>query len=113
MKARASFSDLPPLYQDAIRHEAENLTKDAEKQFEKKQKRVICWLWAVVLWHMHEKWGFGATRLKRLIDGIYNAWQKAEDKYELDEKMRYGDLCEQNLRHIGIDVQEIYKRFED
>ena len=108
MKARASFDSLPPQIQEVIRREADKYSKDAEKQFNAKMEKVIRWL----LCELHDRRGFGKKRLLETVNGIYHEWVRAEERYGLDDDMRFGDFCELRLLHLGIDVKQIYDKFE-
>ena len=105
MKARLGLKALPKREQEAVIQAAKNIYRD-------EQKKQVCWMWAVVLWRLHETRGFGEKRLKETLDDIYQAWIKADERYEFDRNMTYGDYCEAKLREIGIDINDIYKRFE-
>ena len=105
MKARFGINSLPKRERDAVIEAARRVYMDEQEQ-------QVRWMWAVVLWYMHEREGYGEVRLKRMLDGVYDEWQKAEERYELDETMRYGDLCEMRLADMGIDIKAIYRKFE-
>ena len=105
MKVRLGLKALPKREQDAVIQAAKNV-------YMQEQKKQLCRMWAVVLWTLHEEKGYGVKRLGDLIETIYRRWINADHKYEFDDHMTYGDFCEDRLRWLGVDVEEIYKKFE-
>lgn len=61
---------------------------------------------AVVLWTMHDRYGFGKKRLRRLYDDFMKEFFAMTDYYELGFE-NYKKLCTLKLRdETGIDIHE-------
>lgn len=63
---------------------------------------------ALILWVLHEQFGFGAKRLRRYYDGFHTTVGILLGRYE----MEHGDdvwLCTQMLKHIGVDIEMWHK----
>ena len=67
---------------------------------------------AVILWHLHEEFGFGKKRLMRFYR-TFSTRMKAMSDYYLfeDEKMPW--LYQKKLKEYGIDISELNRRKED
>ena len=58
---------------------------------------------AMVLYELHEQFGFGETRLRRFYDGFDKDLSDLIDRYEMtDDDMSW--LCTYKLKEKGIDV---------
>lgn len=67
---------------------------------------------AIVLWVLHEQFGFGPERLKRFFDNFNSSVKELLDRYELDES-EDAWMCTYKLKEIGVDVEKWYKESED
>ena len=113
MKAAITFESLSK--RDQMR-----VIEAAKKVYLETQEAQIKWMWAITLWTLHESEGYGAQRLSRFLDRIEEAFDRDAERYELNNcdakkgetTMSYGDLCQMRLERLGINVDEIYKRFE-
>lgn len=113
MKAAITFESLSK--RDQMR-----VIEAAKKVYLETQEAQIKWMWAITLWTLHESEGYGAQRLSRFLDRIEEAFDRDAERYELNScdakkgetTMSYGDLCQMRLERLGINVDEIYKRFE-
>lgn len=60
---------------------------------------------AVILWELHEQFGFGADRLRRFFDGFGRRFNELIDHYEMgSEDGPY--ICLQKLKDLGVDLEE-------
>lgn len=59
---------------------------------------------ACVLWAMHEAFGFGEKRLKKMWDAYAEMHDKLKEYYELDDGDDVSFVCKENLKKIGVDV---------
>lgn len=59
---------------------------------------------ALYLWTLHEVFGFGEKRLRRLHDSIVPAIESLLARYELEEKDDVW-LCTKKLKEAGIDIE--------
>lgn len=60
---------------------------------------------ALVLWVLHEVFGFGPTRLKRFHDTFVCELQELLRRYEMEECDQVW-LCTHMLREYGINIEE-------
>lgn len=63
---------------------------------------------ALILWVLHEQFGFGAKRLKQFYNAFQNSVNDLMRRYEMEE----GDenwLCTEMLKRIGVDVEQWHK----
>ena len=60
---------------------------------------------AVILWIMHEEFGFGHKRLKRFYDKLVKGVRELNERYETDYDEQVW-LCTQKLLEYGIDIQK-------
>lgn len=60
---------------------------------------------ALVLYVLHEVFGFGAKRLKVFYERFDPELQKLLDRYEMDVSDETW-LCTRKLKEIGIDIEE-------
>lgn len=61
-----------------------------------------------ILWMLHVHFGFGPKRLKKAWKLFYSEHKKLVSHYELNPEDG-GWLCRQELKKIGVDVEEWYK----
>lgn len=59
---------------------------------------------ALYLWVLHEEFGFGEKRLRRLHDRFVPAVEGLIARYELEENDEVW-LCTQKLKEAGIDIK--------
>lgn len=59
---------------------------------------------AVVLWSLHETFGFGADRLRRFYDEFKRQYSELQQHYELGNDTPF--VCKERLKQIGVDVEE-------
>lgn len=60
---------------------------------------------AVVLWLLHEEFGFGEKRLKKLYSRLKPAIDELINRYQMDEEDGPW-LCTTKLKNYGIDLEE-------
>lgn len=63
---------------------------------------------AMILWVLHERFGFGPKRLRQYYDNFRACTNELVERYQMDA----GDdvwLCTQMLRRIGVDVEQWHK----
>ena len=95
-----------------------NLTKDEQKALkmevrrhlieenEKNKEEIV----AMVLWRLHEQFGFGPERLRRFFLEFDMGIDDLAERYMLEETDDVW-LCTQKLRDYGIDISEWRKEF--
>ncbi len=57
---------------------------------------------AMVLWILHDKFGFGAKRLRQFHDCFFTAMDELKERYEMENEEIW--LCTHKLKALGIDV---------
>ena len=60
---------------------------------------------AMVLWVLHEEFGFGTKRLRRFYDAFSSAMNELVDRYVMDDSDQPW-LCRYKLKEAGIDLEE-------
>lgn len=63
---------------------------------------------ALILWHLHEEFGFGKKRLRRFYESFFPALKALAERYELDDSDRVW-ICSYRLKEYGIDLDEWYE----
>lgn len=67
---------------------------------------------AVVLWELHEEFGFGVDRLRRFYQGFNRRFHELIDHYEMgSEDGPY--ICIEKLKDIGVDLEAWDKENEE
>lgn len=67
---------------------------------------------AMILWHLHEEFGFGPRRLKQFYDTFAVRLNELIKYYEMtDSDMVW--LCTYKLKQYGIDIEEWNKQRRD
>ena len=83
--------------------------KKALAEMDKKNTREID---AMVLWILHDQFGFGPTRLKRFHDNFVKSLDALVERYEMGKEDRIW-LCTSMLKDYGIDLDEWDKELEE
>ncbi len=60
---------------------------------------------AMILWLLHEEFGFGSKRLKQFHDAFAESISGLIKRYELEDSDSVW-LCTQQLKRYGIDIEE-------
>lgn len=60
---------------------------------------------ALILWLLHDKFGFGHKRLRRFFDFFSTEFDAMIKRYELDEDDKVW-LCTYKLKEYGVDVEK-------
>lgn len=60
---------------------------------------------AIILWLLHEKFGFGMKRLRRFYDLFHTEFDRLINRY-LMEKEDGVWLCTYKLKEYGLDIEE-------
>ena len=91
-----------------IRDSLPRKTKDAIKREVRSQvyaqkKRINADFDAMVLWVLHEKFGFGRERLRRFYDAFVAEVHRLDEAYQMGGETGY--VCRVKLKEIGVDVE--------
>lgn len=60
---------------------------------------------ALILWILHENYGFGEKRLRMFHDNFMQSIKELTERYELDDSDNIW-LCTKKLKDYGIDIYE-------
>ena len=60
---------------------------------------------AIILWNLHELFGFGYDRLKRFYDSYDSSVRDLIDRYEMEDSDKVW-LCTYKLKSMGIDLEQ-------
>lgn len=63
---------------------------------------------AIILWVLHEQFGFGPKRLRRYYDSFWTATRGLLKRYEMEQDNDIW-LCTQMLKRIGVDIEAWHK----
>ena len=66
---------------------------------------------AIVLWQLHEQFGFGAKKLEAFLEGFQPALKELNDFYGLKDVDETECACVHNLKSIGFDTDKLGKAF--
>ena len=66
---------------------------------------------AIVLWQLHEQYGFGAKRLEAFLEGFQPALQELMSFYGVEGAEDVELVCIHNLKSIGFDTEKLGKAF--
>ena len=64
---------------------------------------------ALILWTLHDQFGFGPTRLKRFYDRFNSSLKALVSRYELEDTDDIW-LCTHKLKEIGVDLENWCKK---
>lgn len=65
---------------------------------------------AVVLYTLHETFGFGKKNLRKFWEHMYQNYESLTKMYEMPDDFPF--ICSEQLKKIGIDVHEWNEEFE-
>ena len=71
----------------------------------KEQKAIDAEIHALILWLLHEKFGFGKKRLRAFYDSFSTELDALVKRYEMGDEDKAW-LCAYKLKQYGIDIAE-------
>ena len=81
---------------------------EIQRQLAEYDRKHLVEIDAMILWVLHERFGFGPKRLRQYYDNFRACTNELVERYQMDA----GDdvwLCTQMLRRIGVDVEQWHK----
>lgn len=66
---------------------------------------------AMVLWVLHDKFGFGPKRLRKFHDCFFAAMDELNERYEMKNEELW--LCTQKIKALGIDLDAWSRESEE
>lgn len=103
MKRKKAFGKAYGTYLSA--NEQKALDKEVNRQLAEATRKHALNIDALVLWHLHEEYGWGPKRLRRFFDTFSIAIKELSDWYEMEETDQ-GWLASYKLKEYGIDIEE-------
>lgn len=112
MKARVKSGSLTMSKEirEALEAEADRMAKKAIAEMNRDNEEELD---AMVLYILHEEFGFGEKRLKRFYDRFAQGLRDLGERYDMNE---YDDrlwLCQRQLREAGVDISKWKGEKED
>ena len=86
-------------------HEKRIMDSAIQKQIAEYDRKHAIEISALILWCLHEEFGFGLERLKRFYDCFDRDIKALVDRYELDNSDDIW-LCTHKLKEYGIDLEQ-------
>ena len=83
--------------------EKKALEIEMRKQFAELDAENMVNLDSIILWVLHEQFGFGEKRLKTFFDAFIKHYRALIDYYELDDSDG-PYICREKLKEIGVDL---------
>ena len=84
---------------------------EIQRQLAEYDRKHLVEIDAMILWVLHERFGFGPKRLRQYYDSFRACTNELVERYQMDA----GDdiwLCTQMLKRIGVDVEQWHKEAE-
>lgn len=108
MKAhvKSGKMNLPPEIKEAMNAEAERMAKLAMEEMNRNNEEEFD---ALVLYTLHEEFGFGEKRLKRFYKNFSLRLHELGERYQMNEYEDKLWLCRKKLKELGIDISELRK----
>lgn len=97
---------------DLSKSEREALDREVRKAMAEYDDKNAIEIDAMVLWILHEKFGFGPIRLKRFHDSFVPAIKELIERYDMSDKDGAW-LCTHKLKEYGIDLKDWSKEDEE
>lgn len=96
MKARVPV--LNSKQRTAMRKEINKELADATKEYEKDVDDIL-------IWYLHEEYGFGKKRLEKFIKGFNKRLKDLSDYYEMDDKDQLF-IIRHKVKELNLDITE-------
>lgn len=78
---------------------------EIQKYFAELDRKNLNEIDAIVLWVLHEEFGFGKSRMKKFHDRFIPTLNELTKRYEMDDSDRIW-LCTYQLKQLGVDIEE-------
>ena len=88
--------------------EKKAMNLEIQRQLAEYDQKHLMEIDALILWVLHDKFGFGPKRLKQYYDSFTACTDELMKRYEMDD----GDeiwLCTHMLKRIGVDIEAWHK----
>lgn len=81
---------------------------EIQRQLAEYDRKHLLEIDAMILWVLHEHFGFGSKRLRQYYDAFRSSINELVNRYQMDTEDDVW-LCTQMLKRIGVDVEEWHK----
>lgn len=88
--------------------EKKAMNLEIQRQLAEYDRKHLIEMDALILWVLHERFGFGPKRLRQYYDAFRGSINELVDRYQMDTEDDIW-LCTQMLKRIGVDVEEWHK----
>lgn len=88
--------------------EKKAMTMEIQRQLAKYDSKHALEIVSMILWVLHEQFGFGPKRLKQFYDAFSPTVDDLIKRYEMEDSDQIW-LCTQMLKRYGIDIEDWYK----
>lgn len=88
--------------------EKKGMNLEIQRQLAEYDRKHLIEIDALILWVLHDKFGFGPKRLRQYYDSYLTSIHDLVKRYELDKDDDIW-LCTQKLKDIGVDVEAWHK----
>lgn len=85
--------------------EKKAMSIEIQRQFADFEEKHLNELDAMILWHLHEEFGFGQKRLKRFYDTFRPHISALLERYTMEDPDKVW-LCTYKLKQYGIDIEK-------
>lgn len=85
--------------------ESKAMDMEIQRQLAEYDKKHLMEIDAMILWILHEKFGFGPGRLKKFYDSFADSVWDLVKRYEMEDSDQIW-LCTHKLEEYGIDLEE-------
>lgn len=81
---------------------------EIQRQLAEYDRKHLVEIDAMILWVLHDRFGFGPKRLRQYYDAFRKGINDLVERYQMDKDDDIW-LCTQMLKRIGVDVEEWHK----
>lgn len=79
---------------------------EIQKEIAERTRKHALELDSLILWYLHEEFGFGLTRLKKAFMAFDTRIEELCKRYEMTESGDDVWLCTQMLKELGADIEK-------
>lgn len=84
--------------------EKKAMDMEIKRQLEEYDRKHLAEIDAMILWVLHDQFGFGAKRLRKYYDAFTAATNGLVARYQMDQEDDIW-LCTEMLKRIGVDIE--------
>jgi hypothetical protein len=89
--------------------EKKAMEKEILRQLAEDNRKNVIEVDAMILWQLHEVFGFGPKRLKKFFDAFVPGIEEVADNYEMQDTDDKIWLFTHKLKEYGIDLEQWHK----